>query len=94
MLVRLLVVGGADAIGFLHEMGCYTIEHPFLYMRCVRIKKPKGVDSEMLEGVKDGDASTPEMKPGTTTEPDSEPDDGFLPGQAENGLLRPGQIHG
>lgn len=49
-----------------------------------------GVDSE---GVQDGDASTTETAVGTTTEADSEPDDGFLPGQAENGLLRPGQIH-
>ena len=49
-----------------------------------------GVDEGLLEGVQDGDASTTEMAAGTTTEADSEPDDGFLPGQTENGMLLPG----
>ena len=54
------------------------------------INESVGVDEELLEGVQDRDSSTTEMAAGTTTEADSETDDGFLPGQAESGMLLPG----
>ena len=86
-----------SAYGSGRTTGCYTIESPFIYEMCANLiinAQPVGVDSGLLAGVQDGDASTPEMAPGTISEPSSEPDNGFLPGQAQNGMLQPGQIHG
>ncbi len=86
-----------SAYGSGRTMGCYTIESPFIYEMCAELiinAQPVGVDSGMLAGVQDGDASTPEEAAGTTSEPSSEPNNGFLPGQAQNGMLQPGQIHG
>ena len=85
-----------SAYGSGRTTGCYTIESPFIYEMCANLilnAEPVGVDSGLLAGVQDGPASVPKLRPGTTTEPSQEPNDGFLPGQAQNGMLEPGQIH-
>ena len=86
-----------SAYGSGRTTGCYTIESPFIYEGCANLiinAEPVGVDSGLLAGVQDGPAPVPEELPGTTSQPSSEPNNGFLPGQAQNGMLEPGQIHG
>ena len=61
-----------SAYGSGRTMGCYTIKSPFIYEICVELiinAQPVGVDSGMLAGVQDGDASTPEEAAGTAREP-------------------------